>query len=297
MMGKLLNIIKRPRLFLLYIMKFRVFRLVPDALYLKLKYRLAMGKKLDLVNPKSFNEKLQWLKLYDRNQHYTRLVDKYEVREYISKTIGDEYLIPLLGVYDSFDEINFDNLPNQFVLKCTHDSGGLIICKDKSNFDKKAAEKRINKYLRTNYYWSKREWPYKNISPKIICEKFMVDKSESELKDYKFFCFNGEPKAMFVASDRGVDTRFDFFDLDFNHLPFEQHYKNAKKKINRPINFEKMIKLAKVLSKEIPHVRIDFYDVNGKIFFGELTFYHFSGFEKFEPDKYDEVFGSWISLP
>ncbi|WP_394238285.1 ATP-grasp fold amidoligase family protein [Niallia oryzisoli] len=270
---------------------------IPDKVYLKLLFQHRMGKKLNLGNPTTYNEKLQWLKLYDRKPEYTEMVDKYEVRKYIEETIGEEYLIPLLGVYNSFDEINFTTLPDQFVLKCTHDSGGVVICKDKSKLDIEAVRKKINISLSRNYYYHGREWPYKNIKPRIICEKYMVDESGVELKDYKFFCFDGEPKALFIATDRGIDTRFDFFDMEFNHLPFWQHYKNGVKKISKPVGFDDMISLARILSKEIPHIRVDFYDINGKIYFGELTFYHFSGLEKFYPDKYDEIFGNWIVIP
>ncbi|MGO4499663.1 ATP-grasp fold amidoligase family protein [Paenibacillus sp. 2RAB27] len=270
---------------------------IPDKVYLKLLFQHRMGKKLNLENPTTYNEKLQWLKLYDRKPEYTEMVDKHEVRKYIGETIGEEYLIPLLGVYNSFDEIDFSTLPDQFVMKCTHDSGGLVICKDKSKLDIEAARNKINISLSRNYYYHGREWPYKNIKPRIICEKYMVDESGVELKDYKFFCFDGEPKALFIATDRGIDTRFDFFDMEFNHLPFWQHYKNGVKKINKPVGFDDMIRLARILSKLIPHIRVDFYNINGKIYFGELTFYHFSGLEKFYPDKYDEIFGNWIIIP
>jgi hypothetical protein len=268
-----------------------------DETYLKIAYWCKMGKKLDLKNPMTYNEKLQWLKLNDRNPDYIKLVDKYEVKKIIKKTIGEEYLIPLLGIWDNVDDINFDKLPNQFVLKCTHDSGGIVICRDKNKLDIKKTKKSLKKSFKHNYFWGQREWIYKNIKPRIIAEKYMVDESRRELKDYKFFCFNGEVKAMFVATDRGIDTRFDFFDLDFNHLPFMQHYPNANKSINKPKGFEEMVELAKALSKGIPHVRVDFYDINGKVYFGEMTFFHFSGWEKFEPSKYDEIFGSWLKIP
>lgn len=270
---------------------------IPDKIYLKYNYNKIMDKKLDLKNPITYNEKLQWLKLYDRNPKYTKMVDKYEVRNYISETIGEEYLIPLIDVWDKFDDINFQSLPNQFVLKCTHDSGSYLICRDKSELDIDKTREKVNGLLKRNYFYEWREWPYKNIKPRIICEKFMVDESGIELKDYKFFCFNGKPKALFVATDRDVDTRFDFYDIQFNHLPIKQHYKNSNKEIFKPKSFEEMIKLASKLSSGIPHVRVDFYDINGKVYFGELTFYHFSGFEKFEPEKYDEIFGNWIDIP
>lgn len=270
---------------------------VPDKIILKLLFRAKMQRKLDLKKPRTFNEKLQWLKLYDRNPMYTQLVDKYEVRKYVKEKIGEEYLIPIYGVYNSFDEIDFDKLPKQFVLKCTHDSGGVIICKDKNNFNKEEARKKINKHLKLNFYWNAREWPYKNVKPRIICEKYLKDNTLKDLMDYKFFCFNGIPRVLYVASERGVDTKFDFFDLEFNRLPIKNKYKNSSKEIPKPKNFEKMINLAKALSKEIPHVRVDFYNIDGKIYFGEMTFFHLGGFERFEPEKYDEIFGSWIKLP
>lgn len=270
---------------------------IPTKLYLKIQYKNFMGKNLDFKNPETFNEKLQWLKVYDRNPLYTDLVDKYKVRDYIADKIGEEYLIPLLGVYDSYKEIDFNVLPDQFVLKPNHTSGDVFICKDKSKIDYDTLEQQVNGWLKRKYYWVHREWPYKNVKPRIICEKYMVDESGFELKDYKFFCFNGEPKALFIATDRGIDTKFDFLDLEFNHLPFMQHYKNSTKKINKPAGFNQMIKLSKILSKGIPHVRVDFYDINGRVYFGELTLYHFSGLEKFNPQKYDEIFGGWLRLP
>lgn len=255
-----------------------------------------MGKKLDLKNPQTFNEKLQWLKLYDRNPEYTKMVDKYEVRKYIADKIGEEYLIPLLGVWDKFDDIDFSTLPDQFVLKCTHDSGGLVICKDKSKLDIEAARKKINKCLKRNFYKLTREWPYKNVKPRIIAEKLMVDESGTELKDYKIFCFNGDPKAMFIATDRPHDTRFDFFDTEFNHLPFTNGHPNATKEIKRPKGLEEMVQLAEKLSQGMKQVRIDFYDINGKVYFGEITFFHWSGMVPFEPEEWDYKFGEWINI-
>lgn len=288
---------KNPRKLIKAFGKIDMLNWVPDRQYLKLVYWGETGRKLNLKKPKTFNEKLQWIKIYDRKPEYSTYVDKYEVREYIAKTIGEEYLIPLIGVYKSVDEIPWDKFPNRFVLKCTHGSGSNIICQDKSKLDISNAKKKLSKWMDKNWYWFGREWPYKNIKPRIICEKYMVDESGVELKDYKFFCFNGEPKAMFVATDRGIDTRFDFYDMQFNHLPFMQHYKNAIKKINKPAGFDEMVTLSKMLSKGLPHVRVDFYDINGKVYFGELTFFHFSGFQRFEPQIYDDIFGSWIRLP
>ena len=297
MLKKVVNVLKSPKRLFLYIISFRAFRFLPDELYLKIKFRLITGKRLNLNNPMTFNEKLQWLKLYDRKPEYTLMVDKYCVRKYIKDTIGEKYLIPLLGVYDTFEDINFDKLPNQFVLKPNHTSGNVYICKDKSKINHKKLKKEVNNWLKREYYWIHREWPYKNIKPRIICEKYMVDESGTELKDYKFFCFNGEPKVLYVATDRGIDTRFDFYDMKFNHLPLMQHYKNSGKKIIKPKGFEEMIELAIMLSQGIPHVRVDFYDINGKVYFGELTFYHLSGLKKFQPEKYDQIFGGWLKLP
>lgn len=274
--------------------------ILSDKLYLKLKYYQRMGKKLNLDSPKTFNEKLQWLKLYDRNTLYTKLVDKYEVREYIVNSIGEEYLIPLIGVWDDFDDIDFGALPNKFVLKCTHDSGGIVICEDKTKFDIYKTRKKIKKCLSYNYYWHGREWSYKNIKPRIIIEQYMSDEDEDELKDYKFFCFDGVPKAMYVATDRNKkdeETKFDFFDMDFNHMPFTNGHPNAKVQIKSPDTFEKMKELASRLSKGIPQVRVDFYSINGRIYFGELTLSHWSGFTPFEPEEWDYKFGEWVHLP
>jgi glycosyltransferase involved in cell wall biosynthesis len=297
MPNKILQVLKEPKYAFQYLIHRGNFKSMSDEKYLRMMFKHMVGHELNLENPKTFNEKLQWLKLYDRNPLYTQLVDKYEARKYVAKSIGEEYLIPLIGIWDEFDDIDFSKLPNQFILKCTHDSGGIVICKDKNKLNIEVAKNKINKSLKRNYYYLGREWPYKNVKPRIICEKYMVDESGIELKDYKFFCFGGSPKILFVATDRGVDTRFDFYDMKFTHIPVMQHYKNGVKKIIKPKGFTKMVKLASQLSKDIPHVRIDFYDVNGKVYFGELTFYHFSGFEKFDPEEYDDIFGNWIELP
>ena len=271
-----------------------------DKRYVKIGYRIRTKKKLNLENPKTFNEKLQWLKLYDRKPEYTAMVDKYEVKKYVAEKIGEEYIIPTLGVYDSFDDIDFDALPNEFVLKCTHDSGGLIICRDKSTLNIKAARKKIKSCLKHNFFYTNREWPYKDVKPRIIAEKLMVDESGYELKDYKIFCFDGEAKAMFIASDRNVsgeETKFDFYDMEFNHLPFTNGHPNATREIKRPASLDEMKRLAGELSKGIPQLRVDFYDINGKVYFGELTFFHWSGMTPFNPPEWDKTFGDWIKLP
>lgn len=276
------------------------FKNLSDDKYLKKAYKAKFHKKLDLRNPQTFNEKLQWLKLYDRKPIYTTMVDKYEAKKYVAERIGEEYIIPTLGVWDRFEDIDFDALPNEFVLKCTHDSGGLVICRDKSKLDIKKAREKITRSLGKNYYLHGREWPYKDVKPRIIAEKYMVDESGYELKDYKFFSFDGFAKAMFIASDRAnptEETKFDFYDMDFKHLPFTNGHPNADHEIKRPDSFEKMKELAGILSKGIPQVRVDFYDINGKVYFGELTFSHWSGMMPFNPDEWDETFGNWIRLP
>jgi hypothetical protein len=224
-------------------------------------------------------------------------VDKYEVRKYVKETIGEEYLVPLIGIYDDPEDIYFNKLPNQFVLKPTHTSGSVIICRDKNSLDLKQTKKTLAKWMQDNYYWRGREWPYKEVLPRIICEEIISTEDSSLPKDYKLFCFSGIPKVAFVASDRGMDTKFDFYDILWNKLPLSQHYPNSNLDMKKPLQWEEMIKLASKLSKQFPHVRVDFYiDANGYIKFGEMTFYHFSGFQVFEPREYDELFGSWIDL-
>ena len=271
---------------------------IPDKLYLQLKYFYRFHKFPDLKNPKTYNEKLQWLKLYDRNPIYTTMADKYEAKKYVANIIGEEYIVPTLGVWDKFDDIDFDSLPNQFVLKCTHDSGGLVICKDKNTFDIDAAKNIIEKSLNTNYFYHSREWPYKNIKPRIIAEEYIAN-NDGTLPDYKFFSFDGDTKALYIATDRqsNEETKFDFYDCEFNHLDFVNSHPNSKKENKKPEHFDEMIKLANILSKGYPHIRVDFYEVNGKVYFGELTFYHMSGFQPFKPDKWDYTFGDWLKLP
>lgn len=271
----------------------------PDKLYLKIVYRARMGKKLNLKDPQTFSEKLQWLKLYDRKPVYTKMVDKIEVKKIVADVIGEEYIIPTLGVWDRFEDIDFDKLPDQFVLKCSHDSGGLVIVRDKSTFDIEAARTKINYSLAKNYYWAGREWPYKDVKPRILAEQYMEDKATQELRDYKFFTFDGVPKALFIATQRGSkeETKFDFFDADFKHLPFTNGHPNADVTPTKPETFEEMKVLAAKLSQNIPQLRVDFYEVNGKAYFGELTFSHWSGMVSFEPEEWDKTFGDWVKLP
>ena len=278
----------------------KVTHIIPDALYLKLRYYARFHKKLNLKNPRTFSEKIQWLKLYDRRPEYSMMVDKYEVKKYIADTIGQEYIIPTLNVWNNFDEIDFDTLPNQFVLKCTHDSGGLVICTDKATFDVDAARKKIEASMNAKYFYHTREWSYKSVKPRIIAEQYMEDETTKDLRDYKFFAFDGDVKMLFIATERqekDSETKFDFFDSDFNHLDFINGHPNADIPPAKPQNFELMKELASKLSKGIPHVRVDFYEVNGKVYFGELTFCHWSGLMPFEPHEWDEKLGDWIKLP
>ena len=271
-----------------------------DKLYLKLLFKKRMGRKLDLRNPQSFNEKLQWLKLYDRKPEYIKMVDKYEVKKYVAEKIGEQYVIPTLGVWNKFEEINFDTLPNQFVLKTTHDSGGVVICRDKNNFDYDAAKRKLKKSLKTNFYWHAREWPYKNVKPRIIEEKYMEDSTTKDLRDYKFFAFDGVVKALFIATERqnqNEETKFDFYDSEFNHLDFTNGHPNSSIEIAKPQKFEEMKRLAEKLSDKIPQLRCDFYEIDGNVYFGELTFFHWSGLTPFNPEEWDKTFGDWIKLP
>ena len=277
----------------------RAARLLPDKVYISLLYRMRLGKWPNLKNPKSYNEKLQWIKLYDRRPEYSTMVDKYEVKKYIADRIGEEYIIPTLGVWDKFDQIDFDKLPDQFVLKCTHDSGGLVICQDKSKLDMEAARKKIENSLKDNYFWNSREWPYKNVKPRIIAEKYMVDESGVELKDYKLFTFNGVPKYIEVDFDRYLGGhKRNLYTLDWEYMNVRNKHPNAPEvKIEKPECLEQLIELSKKLSEGIPHVRTDFYVINGKIYFGELTFFHGSGMQTFQPESFEMEMGSWLTLP
>lgn len=294
-----IDIIRKPSLLFLTFGHKGFFNWMDDEKYLKIAYKIRMGKELNLQQPKTYSEKLQWLKLYDRKQIYTDLVDKYQVKKIVANIIGENYIIPTLGVWDRAEDIDFDVLPDQFVLKCTHDSGGLVICKDKKKLDKAAAVKKLNACLKHNFYYAQREWPYKNVKPRIIAEKYMEDNETHELRDYKFFAFDGKVKALFIASDRGSkeETKFDFFDENFNHLPFTNGHPNADIMPKKPQEFELMKELASKLSEKIPQVRIDFYEVNGQVYFGEITFFHWSGMTPFEPEEWDYKFGEWIKLP
>ena len=271
---------------------------IPDEPYLRLMWLLKMHKRLNLKNPKTFNEKLQWLKLHDRKPVYTTMVDKAEAKKYVADQIGEEYIIPTLGVWEKFDDIDFPSLPDQFVLKCTHDSGGVVICKDKESFNKSEARKVLESGLRKNFYLKMREWPYKNVKPQIIAEEYLKEASENNLVEYKIFCFNGTAKMVLVckgAAHGNLRTN-DYCDLELNRLPFTSLYPNSEGKLDKPKHYEKMIELAERLSSEVPLLRVDFYSADDKIFFGELTFYHNSGFCTFNPDEWDLKLGQMLDL-
>lgn len=275
--------------------------LIPDTLWLRYQYRKRIGKKLNLKYPQTFNEKLQWLKLYDRNPKYTKMVDKYEVKKYVASLIGEKYIIPTLGVWDKFNDIDFDLLPEQFVLKCTHDSGGLVIVKDKKNFNKVAARKKISKCLKANYYWHGREWPYKNIKPRIIAEKYMEDGIHKVPEDYKIYCFNSKPKYIVVfhnrfdASKRLEETVYDV-NWNFQNISLDEHFAISNIIEPKPQCLELLLKLATILSTDIAQSRIDFYVIQNNIYFGEITLFTASGWQKMIPEEMDMILGSQLDL-
>ena len=288
------------RKIVIYLLNKIKFKNIKDETFLKIKYYFVMEKKLNLSEPKTFNEKLQWLKLYDRKTEYTNMVDKYEAKKYVSNIIGNDYIIPTLGIYNNFEEINFDKLPNQFVIKPTHTSGNIFICNDKNKINYKKLKKIINKWLRRKYYYLHREWPYKNVKPRIIIEKYMATEKQPELIDYKFFCFNGEPKFIYVSEglSNHKTAKISFADMDYKKTEFyRKDYTPFEKLPPKPKNFEKMKELAKKLSKNIHFVRVDFYEIENKVFFSELTFYPCAGYVPFEPEKYDEILGDMLELP
>ena len=271
---------------------------ISDKTYLKLLYETRIGKKLNLKNPITFDEKLQWLKLYDRKDEYTVWADKYEVRNYVAEKLGEQYLIPLLGVWNSADELKLDDLPEQFVLKCTHDSASVCICTNKKNFDWNAAMDKLQKSLNQNYYWHSREWPYKNITPRIIAEAYMTDESGTELKDYKIYTFGGEPYLIQVDFDRFHNHRRNLYTTEWEYIDEMIEYsKDPNVKIAKPEHLEEMLECSKKLAVGTISLRTDFYSINGKIYFGEITFYQEAGFAHFEHEEFAKKLGDQIKLP
>lgn len=269
-----------------------------DETYLKWLFFYKLGYKLDLDNPKSFNEKIQWLKLYDHRKIYTSFADKFEAKKLVSEIIGNEYIVPTIGVWEHFDDIDFNQLPQRFVLKTTHDSGGIVVVDDIRTFDREKAKKKLETSLKKNYAKLGREWAYEGVKRRIIAEEFLSNGEEKELIDYKFMTFNGKVKCSFTCSNRfsGDGLKVTFFDMNWKEMPFERKYPKSYSSINKPLNYELMIKLSEKLAEELPFVRVDFYEVNGKVYFGEMTFYPGSGLEDFRPLLWDYELGSWIKL-
>ena len=273
---------------------------LPDRQFVKLDYWFTQDKELDLENPTTFDEKINWLKLYNHRSEYTKMVDKYEVRQYIKEKIGSEYLIPLYGMWENVEEIDWEELPNQFVLKTTHDSGGVVICEDKKELDIDQTKKKLKQFLHYNYFNEGREWPYKNVKPRIVAEKYMEGRKEQSFKDYKIFCFNGQVKMTLVLTDLQHEENVTqkFYNRDWELMPLkESDSPHSDEAIERPYNYQEMIKVAETLAEDIPFVRVDLYEINQKVYFGELTFFPNKGQNTFEPEKYNEILGSWLKLP
>lgn len=298
MFKKLIRYIKDPYYALGYDLIKNHSQLMSDKFYIKTLWKMCMGYELNLKHPVTFNEKLQWLKLHDHNPIYPLLVDKVRVKDWVAEKIGAEHVIPTLAIYKSVDEIDLDKLPNQFVLKCNHDSGSVIICKEKKEFDLVAAKQKLNKALHHNFYWDAREWAYKKVNPLIFAEQYMEDTRTGELQDYKFFSFDGVAKALFIATERQgkKETKFDFFDMDFRHIDVTNGHPNADTLPSKPDTFDEMVRMSNELSKGFPEVRVDFYEVNGQAYFGELTFYHWGGMTPFNPSSFDKKMGEWVRI-
>lgn len=268
-----------------------------DKLYCLAKYQRVLQKKLNLNQPRSFNEKIQWLKLYDRNPIYIQLADKYAVREYVKERIGEQYLNELIGVFSSVDEINFDQLPNQYALKANHGCGWNIICENKKTLDVVQVKNKLDDWLNMNFYEIKGEWQYKNIVPKIICERYLGDENKKVAFDYKFYCFHGEPKYINVVKNRFVDFREAYYNVDWELQPFHENHPIINEELQRPSNLELMIEIAKKLSYGIPFCRVDLYDYKSQAYFGEITLHHNSGFQIYIPSEADSHLGKLLTLP
>lgn len=273
------------------------FEFLSDEQIIRMLWKIKLGTRLNLSNPKSFNQKIQWLKLHDRNPHYNTLVDKADVKQWVADKIGVKYVIPTYGVWTSFEEIDFIGLPNSFVMKCTHSSGGVLLCKEKGDINLDEWRRKLTHQLSKNLYYAGREWVYKDIIPRIIAEEYIGDKNQ-QINDYKLMCFNGKVRCTFVCSERNTSDglKVTFFDNDWNIMPFERHYPKSEKRIDKPQHFDEMIMIAEKLSENIPFVRVDLYEVNDRVYFGEMTFYPGCGFEEFTPEYYDYKIGEWIDL-
>lgn len=299
MISKIKRLIMQPNHIVLFLLN-KTAKLWSDKLFLELKYRLVMGQKLNLKAPNTFNEKLQWLKLYNRRPEYTMMVDKNAVKQYVGDKIGEQYIIPTIGVWDNVEDIDWTDLPNQFVLKTTHGGGGcgVVICKDKSLFDEERAKHKLRESLNSDIYIKYREWPYKDVPKRIIAEQFLSDESGVELKDYKFFCFNGKVRCFKVDFDRFIDHKANYYDRDANLLPFGEVccMPDFNRMFKKPKNYDKMIEIVETLSQGIPFVRVDLYNADGNIYFGEMTFFPAAGMGRFEPEEWDSKLGEWLLI-
>lgn len=302
-MNKIFHYLIKPRLFLAFLLRQPfIAKHIPDEKYVRWNYRLSMGEKLNLHDPVTFREKIQWLKLYNRKPEYTTMVDKLAVKTYVANKIGNEFVIPTIAVFNTVNDIDITSLPDRFVIKSTNGGGcnGVILCTDKSVFNLSKAKKQLSASLNFDIYMAYREWPYKDVERKIFVEQFMTDGVTDDLKDYKFFCFNGVPQFVQVIQNRRTHETIDFFDSDWTHQEFvglNPSCENADVPPEKPSNFECMLEIAKILSKDIPFVRIDLYDIKGHVYFGEITFFPNSGEGAFKPLKYDRILGDMIVLP
>jgi len=271
--------------------------LVFDKVFCKAKYRRILKKKLNLKNPQGFNEKIQWLKLYDRDPLYTQLADKYAVRSYVKERVGEHHLNELYGVYEEIDEIDFENLPNRFALKATHGGGMNIICDDKAQLNIDSVKEKFSQWMKINFYERKGEWQYKNIKSKIICEKYLGGDDHQVAMDFKIYCFNGKPTFVLVVVDRFTNHTEAFFDTNWVLQPFYVDYPPTNKVLQKPDQFEVMLEIAENLSTGLPFCRVDLYNYEGKTIVGELTLHSNSGFEIFNPSETDQLFGKLLKLP
>jgi len=271
---------------------------MPDEEYLKKMFKIKMGYCLDLDTPETFNQKLNWMKLYYRDPLFTTMVDKYAVREYVSSKIGKQYLVPLLGVWDNPENIDISILPNKFVLKTTHGCGGMSICRDKEHYDIKTVVTDFKKNMSNNYYYYVREWPYKDVKPRVIAEKYLQNGESINLQVYKVFNFNGYPKIIqMISNDKTKDETIDYFDTEWNRLDLRQNYPNSVIIPPKPHTLNEMLELSAKCSEGFPFLRTDWYEVDGKVYFSEFTFYSDGGMEPFTPTYWDKKLGELIELP
>lgn len=296
--SRVVKILKDPRLLFLTAGHRGLLNWMDDETYLKIAFKIRMGERLHLDDPQTFNEKLQWLKLHDRNPLYTTMVDKHEAKQYVGGLIGEKHIIPTIGLWNSVEQIDVDQLPEQFVLKCTHDSGGLVICKDKSELNWDAVRKKLHASLKHNYYYSLREWPYKDVKPRILAEQYMQNGQDAHLAVYKIFCFSGEPTVIqTIQNDKTEYESIDYFNTSWERLDLRQNFPNSQVPVSKPQTLEKMLELAKKLSQGFPFIRTDFYEINGEVYFSEFTFYSDGGMAAFHPPKWDLELGKKIILP